>query len=95
MANEALLISGISYKVRRLIETKDKLQKENEHLKQELEKTHVLFEQLQTELENKRNKLMKTSLANALLNREGVEKGIETIDRLVEEIDKGIDVLSD
>ncbi len=95
MANEIKLISGIGYKVRKLIDTKDDLLKENKQLKQEMGKAHVLIEQLQDELENKRNKLMEISLANALIEKDGVEKGIKIIDRLVEEIDKGIDVLSD
>ncbi len=95
MSNEALLISGISYKARKLIELKNKLQDENKRMKQELEEARVLIEQLQNELENKRKKLMEISLASALTNEKGVEKSIEEIDRLVEEIDKGIDVLSD
>ncbi len=95
MANEALLISAIGYKVRKLIDANEKLSKENEQLKNELEKARVLIEQLQNELENKRNELMKISLANALMNQESVEKGIEIIDLLVGEIDKGIDILSD
>ncbi len=95
MANEMILISGIGYKVRKLIDTKDHLLKENKQLKQELESARVLIEQLQDKLENKRNKLMEISLANALTEKESVEEGIKIIDRLVEEIDTGIDVLSD
>jgi soluble cytochrome b562 len=95
MSNEALLISGISYKVRKLIEIKNSLIDENKRIKQELEEARVLIEQLQNELENKRKKLVETSLASALTDRKGVEKSIEFIDRLVEEIDRGIDVLSD
>lgn len=90
-----ILISGIGYKVRKLIDTKDHLLKENKQLKQELESARVLIEQLQDKLENKRNKLMEISLANALTEKESVEEGIKIIDRLVEEIDTGIDVLSD
>ncbi len=95
MANEALLISGISFKVRKLIEAKQQLEQENKELKQKLDEANVLIEELQSELNDKRNRLMKTSLANALTNRKSVEEGINFIDELIQEIDKGIDVLSD
>ena len=95
MSNEAYRISGISYKVRKLIELKNNLLDENKRINHELEKARVLIEQLQNELENKRIKLVEISLASALNDRKGVENSIEFIDRLVDEIDKGIDVLSD
>ncbi len=95
MANEALLISGISFKVRKLIDVKKQLEQENQTLKQKLDEANVLIKQLQSELDDKRKKLMNTSLANALTNRKSVEEGINYIDELIREIDKGIDVLSD
>ena len=95
MSNEKLLISAIEYKTRKLIEINKKLSEENKQIKQKLEKANVLIEQLKNELKHKQNKLVEISLANALTNKNGVEKSIEVIDRLVEELDKGIDVLSD
>jgi len=94
MANEKVLISGIEYKVRKLIESYRLLSAENEQLK---EKVAALDRQVSTlgELLNKKNnEFLKLTLANAFENKFGVEKGIQVIDELMEEIDRSIDVIS-
>jgi regulator of replication initiation timing len=95
MANEQLLISGIEYKIRKLIEINEALRNENKSLKQKVseltEKVFILTESLQ----HTENKTIKLSLANTLEYNIGVKKGKEKLDELIEEIDKCINVLSD
>ncbi len=95
MANEELLISGIAYKVRKLVENIQLLKVENERLRSDLQARNEQFKSLQEVLNKKNNELIKLSLANALENKFGVEKGIQMIDQLMEEIDRSIDVISD
>ncbi len=95
MANEKLLISGIEYKVRKLVENFQLLKAENEKLKSDLQVCNERLEKLQETLNKKNNELIKLSLANALENKFGVEKGIQMIDQLVEEIERSIDVISE
>ena len=95
MANKALLISGIEYKVRKLIEQNRLLHKENKSLKQQMELLQNEKEQLQRMLNDKENEIVKQSLAAALESKYGVEKGLEIIDELIKEIDRSIDVISE
>ena len=95
MANEQLLITGIEYKIRKLIEINEALRNENESLKQKVsELTEKVFE-LTESLHQTENKTIKLSLANTLEYNIGVKKGKEKLDELIEEIDKCINVLSD
>lgn len=95
MASEQILISGIEYKVRKLIEQLGSLQKENEGLQQHINALEEKVRALTTELEEKRNELFKTSLASALENKYGVEESKTKIDELIKEIDQCIEVMSD
>ncbi len=52
------------------------------------------MERLQDELEVKNNEFLKLSLAKALESKFGVEKGIEIIDQMIDEVDRSIDVIS-
>ncbi len=94
MANEELLISGIEYKVRKLVEDHQLLKAENEKLRTLLQAKDQRLEHLQEVLDKKNNEFLKLSLANALENKYGVENGIQIIDQLIEEIDRSIDVIS-
>jgi len=95
MANEALLISGIEYKVRKLVGKFRMLQAENEKLRKDLQNREQKLMEMQGRLDKKNNEFLKLSLANALENKYGVEKGIQIIDQLIEEMDKSIDVISE
>lgn len=95
MANEELLISGIGYKARRLVEHNQLLKAENEKLKSVLHAQEESLERIQDQLNKKNNEFLKLSLASALENRNGVERGIQMIDRMIEEIDRSIDVISE
>ncbi len=95
MANEQLLISGIEYKIRKLIEVNEALQSENQRLKQKVDELTDKVLELTGSLHETENKTIKLSLANTLEYNIGVEKGKEKLDELIEEIDKCINVLSD
>jgi predicted nuclease with TOPRIM domain len=94
MANEKVLISGIDYKVRKLIDQYRLLDAENSKLKNEVMKLKEEIASLQELLNKKNNEFLKLTLANAFENKFGVEKGIRIIDELVEEIDRSMDVIS-
>ncbi len=94
MANEKVLISGIEYKVRKLIDNYQSLEAENRQLKNEVEELKQQVSTLQELLNEKNNDFLKLTLANAFENKFGVEKGIQIIDELMEEIDRSIDVIS-
>jgi len=95
MANEQLLISGIEYKIRKLIEINRAIYDKNESLKQKVSELTEKVEELTESLHEKENNAIKLSLANTLGYKIDVEKGKEMLDELIEEIDKCINVLSD
>ncbi len=94
MANEKVLISGIEYKVRKLIEEYRLLSAENKQLKDEVSTMKRELDALQELLNKKNNEFLKLTLANAFENKFGVEKGIQIIDDLLEEINRSVDVIS-
>ncbi len=95
MATEQVLISGIAYKVRKLIEKNQTLSVENNNLTQQVETLKSNLEKLAGELEVKRNEIFKFTLANAYGNEFGVEESKIKIDELIKEIDNCIRVLSE
>jgi len=95
MASEQILISGIEYKVRKLIDDFGSLSKENKELHLHIDALETKIKALTNELEEKRNELFKISLANALEIKHGVEESKSKIDDLIKEIDECIEVLSD
>ena len=95
MANEQLLISGIEYKIRKLIEINQALSSENGRLKQKVGELAEEVLKLTRRLQERENKAIKLSLANALEYKIGVDKGKEKLGELIEEIDRCINVLSD
>ena len=95
MGNEAVLISGIEHKIRKLISVNVKLNEENANLHQQINHLENENQELTTELKDKQNKLFNITLANTLEMDLGVEDSKEKIDNLISEIDKCIEVLSD
>ncbi len=94
MADEKVLISGIDYKVRKLIASYHLLEAENKRLKDEVAELEQQVATLREMLNKKNNEFLKLTLANAFENKFGVEKGIQIIDELLREIDRSIDVIS-
>jgi len=95
MADEQLLISGIEYKIRKLIEINQDLSKENERLKHKVGDLTDEVLTLTKRLQERENRAIKLSLANALEYKIGVDKGKEKLAELIEEIERCINVLSD
>ncbi|MEE4260248.1 MAG: hypothetical protein V2I62_10835 [Bacteroidales bacterium] len=94
MANEQILISGIEYKVRKLIDENIHLKSENKLLHEKLQEVTDKVNNLTKELETNNNELFKYTLANTLEIEFGVEEGKKKIDSLIKEIDMCIEVLS-
>lgn len=94
MANEQILISGIEYKVRKLIDENIHLKSENQKLLDKLQEVTNKVNILTKELETNKNELFKYTLANTLEIEFGVEEGKKKIDSLIKEIDTCIEVLS-
>ena len=95
MANEEVLISGIGYKVRKILENNSKLYKENQELKQKVGEMEQLVKKLKENIDLKNNELFKLSIANTLENEIGVEEGIDKINSLLVDINRCIEVLSE
>jgi len=95
MTNEKILIAGIEYKVRKLIEVNSLLSKENARLKAENIVSNKKNEELLEEIEINQKEIFKFTLANTLEIEFGVDEGRKRIDSLIEEIDRCIEVLSE
>ncbi len=95
MTNEKILIAGIEYKVRKLIEINNLLIEENIQLKAENRISKQKNEELLEKIEINQKEIFKFTLANTLEIEFGVEEGRKRIDSLIEEIDRCIEVLSE
>ena len=95
MGNEAILISGIEHKIRKLIALNVKLKEENVKLHQQIDDLENNNQALTVEIENRKNELLNITLANTFEVEFGVEDSKKKIDNLITEIDKCIEVLSD
>ncbi len=95
MDNEEILIAGIEYKVKKLIEINNLLTKENNRLLNENKVAAEKIEMLNEKIEINQKEIFKFTLANTLEIEFGVEEGSKRIDSLIEEIDKCIEVLSE
>lgn len=95
MANEQLIITGIEYKVRKIVEANILLRQQNVKLNQELEKRDEQLALLTEELESKKSELLKITLANTFEKELGVEDSKKRLGDLIIEIDRCIEVLSE
>ncbi len=95
MANEKILIAGIEYKVRKLIELNELLRKENAQLLEDSKVSSKKIEELNIKIEENQKEIFKFTLANTLEIELGVEEGRKRIDSLIEEINRCIEVLSE
>ncbi len=95
MTNEKILIAGIEYKVRKLIEINNLLSSENAQLKAENVDSKKKNEKLLEKIEINQKEIFKFTLANTLEIEFGVDEGRKRIDSLIEEIDRCIEVLSE
>ncbi|MBC35559.1 MAG: hypothetical protein CL663_09100 [Bacteroidetes bacterium] len=94
MSETDLLIQGVEYKIRKLLnryekleQSHDKTQSENLSLKQEIEEKNNLIEELKQEIQ-------KIKLAKSLESKEGPNEAKLKINELVREIDHCIGLLN-
>lgn len=95
MGNEAVLVSGIEHKVRKLISLNVKLIEENAKLHEQINVLENNNKTLTEKLNEKQNELFNITLANTLEVEFGVEDSKKKIDNLITEIDSCIEVLSE
>ncbi len=95
MTNEKILIAGIEYKVRKLIEINTLLADENMRLLAEDEILKKKNEELLKKIEDNQKEIFKFTLANTLEIEFGVDEGRKRINSLIDEIDRCIEVLSE
>ena len=95
MSNEQTLISGIEYKVKKLMRYNSELKEENTKLHQNIDNLEEKLRLLSVDLNTKQNELFNISLANTLEKEFGVEESKIKIDSLLKEIERSIEVLSD
>ena len=95
MSDEQTIISGIEYKVRKLMKFNSELKEENTKLHQNIDNLEQQLRLLSVELNKKQNELFNISLANTLEKEFGVEDSKQKIDNLLNEIDRCIEVLSE
>lgn len=94
MNDEITLISGIEYKIRKLLEIKEKnknkinvLTDQNNDLKEQIENKKLYINKLKEQIE-------KIKLAKSLENSDGSIEAKTKINKLVREIDKCIGLLN-
>ncbi len=95
MATEEILIAGIEYKVRKIIDVNNFLTKENDRLFSENDVLAKKIKELNNKIEENQKELFKFTLANTIEIEFGVEEGSKRIDSLIDEIDRCIEVLGE
>ncbi len=95
MATEERLVSGIAYKVKKLIDLNARYKEENTKLHQYIDELENKIKSLTDELNKKQSDLLNITLANTLEAEFGVEESKTKIDDLIQEIDRCIEVLSE
>ncbi|MBT3174552.1 MAG: hypothetical protein HN336_06860 [Lentimicrobiaceae bacterium] len=95
MATEEILIAGIEYKVKKLIEVNNFLTQENQRLLVENEDSAKKLEDLNKKIEENQKEIFKFTLANTLETEFGVEEGSKRIDSLIDEINRCIEMLGE
>ena len=95
MATEEILITGIEYKVKQLIEVNKILSEENKRLVKDNNEAVIKIDELKELIEEHKKEIFKFTLANTLEIDKGVEEGRSRLDSLIDEIDRCIEQLSE
>lgn len=95
MATEETIITGIEYKVKKLIEVNNILSEENKRLLKDNSEAVVKIDELKGLIEEHKKEIFKFTLANTLEIDKGVEEGRSRLDSLIDEIDRCIEQLSE
>ena len=94
MADLSVRLSEIVLKLRKLISLKNQLVEKNSELVRENGELRLKVEILQTENEDLRDKITKTSIVNALGNEKEIEESWQLIKTLVKVIDQCVAMLN-
>jgi len=94
MADLSVRLSEIELKLRKLISLKNQLVEQNSELVRQNAELQKNIDVLQTENEELRNKLNKTTIVNALGNEKEIEESRQLIKALVKEIDQCVAILN-
>lgn len=94
MGDIATLVSGIEYKVRKLIAHNQSLQDENEKLRNEIQELRISKTEQTTLLKKSEERVNIVKLAKTLETKEGNVEAKLKINELVREIDKCIGLLN-
>lgn len=94
MKDEKVLITGIEYKVRKLIDQFNKLKKNQEFLVEENDELKKVIEEKSLFVKNLKEEIQKIKLAKSLESKEGSNDAKMKINELVREIDKCIGLLN-
>lgn len=94
MADTSILVSGIEYKVRNLIENNIRLTDELESLRSENKSLHQHIKELEQHIDSLTQKINKNIVSNSLEGEKEIKEGRKLISDLVREIDQCIALLS-
>ena len=94
MKQTEILVAGIEYKVKKLIEQKKLLQQENENLKSEVEGLKQELKEIKNDNKALEEKLQTIKVSSALLSNKDNKDIHHRIDELVREINKSISILN-
>ena len=94
MKQTEILVEGIEYKVKKLIEQKRQLQNQNENLVSVVEGLKIDLKKKETEINGLEEKVKTIGLSKSLTTKQDKIEIHQRIDELVREIDKSISVLN-
>lgn len=94
MTETSVLISGIEFKIRKLIESNEKLMFQNEELLRENGELRKENDELLSANNELTENLNKKIIVNALGNEKEIEEGRRLIKALVKEIDQCVAILN-
>lgn len=94
MADTSILVSGIEYKVRNLIENNIRLTEALESLRNENKSLHQHIKELEQHIDSLTQKINKNIVSNSLEGEKEIKEGRKLIGDLVREIDQCIALLS-
>ena len=94
MADLSVRLSEIELKLRKLISLKNQLVEKNGELVRQNEELQLKVKILQSENEEFKDKINKTTIVNALGNEKEIEESRQLIKTLVKEIDQCVAILN-
>jgi uncharacterized coiled-coil DUF342 family protein len=94
MGDVGTLVTGIGYKVRKLITRNQELRHETERYRTEIVELKRVIEEQKTVISRSEEKVNTLKLAKTLENKEGIVEAKGKINELVREIDKCIGLLN-